>query len=271
MATKVQLGGFGNASSPEYDLEGNPIPASGGTGGGSGGPVGAGDIVGTCDTAVRLGFLRKVYAILTLNFLITVLFSCFCLFVPAVRTFVITNYWLSIVGYIFGIGAYIALVCIKVRPPTSTILLALFIAGFSLMIGTICATYYASGMGAVIAQAFIATFLTFAVITVYINVTKKDFSFLGGFLIAGTVILIVMSLLTFATAMFTGATKGSRWLYFAVSVFGALLTVGYLLYDTSLVVNKLGPDDVILAVIMLYTDVSTLFLYLLSILSSINQ
>ena len=46
---------------------------------------------------------------------------------------------------------------------------------------------------------------------------------------------------------------------------------GFLLYDTSLVVNKLGPDDWVLAVIMLYTDVTQLFLYLLSLLSFVNQ
>jgi len=45
---------------------------------------------------------------------------------------------------------------------------------------------------------------------------------------------------------------------------------GYLLFDTSQVVNRYGPDQWLPAVISLYVDVTTLFLYLLNIFSFID-
>ena len=49
-------------------------------------------------------------------------------------------------------------------------------------------------------------------------------------------------------------------------LFGALIFVGYILYDTSLLMHHLGPDDYIIAVVTLYLDVINLFLYLLELL-----
>jgi len=50
------------------------------------------------------------------------------------------------------------------------------------------------------------------------------------------------------------------------SLVGALFFVGYILYDTSLIVHHLGPDDYIMAVVSLYLDIINLFLYLLELL-----
>ena len=42
---------------------------------------------------------------------------------------------------------------------------------------------------------------------------------------------------------------------------------GYLLFDTSMVMTRYGPDDWVIAVISLYIDVTQLFLFLLNIFS----
>lgn len=42
---------------------------------------------------------------------------------------------------------------------------------------------------------------------------------------------------------------------------------GYLLFDTSMVITRYGPDQWIPAVISLYVDVTNLFLYMLNIFS----
>lgn len=226
--------------------------------------------VGTSETKVRLGFLRKVYAILTLNFLVTVAIACAFSFIVPVRDFIVSNPWLLWVGIAVGLGSYLALACIKVKPPLNIVLLVTFVLGYSLLVGTICATYYAEGWGKVVIQAFAATLVTFVTITAYIFITKKDFSYLFSFLMGATLVLIVLFLLTFVTSWFAGQ-RASRWMYFGISVFGALLMIGYLLYDTSLVVTRLGPDQWIRAVVELYVDVINLFLYLLSIFSFIQQ
>ena len=50
------------------------------------------------------------------------------------------------------------------------------------------------------------------------------------------------------------------------SVGGALLFSGYILYDTSVIMHHMGPDDYVMAAISLYLDIINLFLYLLEIL-----
>ena len=42
--------------------------------------------------------------------------------------------------------------------------------------------------------------------------------------------------------------------------------VGYILYDTSLIMHHLGPDDYIIGAVTLYLDIINLFLYLLELL-----
>lgn len=50
------------------------------------------------------------------------------------------------------------------------------------------------------------------------------------------------------------------------SLVGALIFVGYILYDTSLIIHHFGPDDYIIAAVTLYLDIINLFLYLLELL-----
>lgn len=50
----------------------------------------------------------------------------------------------------------------------------------------------------------------------------------------------------------------------------ALVMTGYLLFDTSMVITRYGPDDWLIAVISLYIDVTQLFLYLLNIISCLS-
>ena len=119
--------------------------------------------------------------------------------------------------------------------------------------------YYQSGMGLVVLQALVLTAAVFVSLTTYVLVTKKDFSFLGGGLFAGLIILIVWSLLN---SLFDFGLGGRMFF----SLMGALLFVGYILYDTSLLIHHLGPDDYIIAAVTLYLDIVNLFLYLLEML-----
>lgn len=49
----------------------------------------------------------------------------------------------------------------------------------------------------------------------------------------------------------------------------ALIMIGYLFYDTSMVITRYGPDDWLHATLALYVDVTNLFLYFLQIFSFI--
>ena len=126
-------------------------------------------------------------------------------------------------------------------------------------VGVVCAAYYQNHMGVVVLQALILTATVFISLTSYVMVTKKDFSYLGGGLFSGLIILIVWGFLN----SFFDFGLGGRMVF---SLFGALIFVGYILYDTSLLIHHLGPDDYIIAAVTLYLDIVNLFLYSLEML-----
>ena len=55
---------------------------------------------------------------------------------------------------------------------------------------------------------------------------------------------------------------------FLHGAFGALLFSGYIIYDTYNIMNRMGPDDWVMACVELYLDVINLFLSILEIFSS---
>jgi len=131
-------------------------------------------------------------------------------------------------------------------------------------VGVICAIYQEQGYGIVVLQALILTAAVFSSLTAYVFVTKKDFSFMGAGLFAGLMILIVWSLLQ---SFFPFGPMGRM----VFAMVGALLFVGYILYDTSMVMHNLGPDEYIEGAISLYLDIINLFLYLLEILRMLQS
>lgn len=221
--------------------------------------------LGTSAASVRLGFIRKVYAILTLQLGVTIGLSCLFIFVLPIREYIVEHPWVIWVGLFLGIGTLIPMICFRTKYPLNFILLIAFTLGFSLLIGSVCAFYFDAGAGVIVLEAFVLTAAIFLSLTAFCLITKKDFSFLGGFLFAALMILILASIANFALGFAAGAR--SKWFTFTIAVVGALVFTGYILYDTSQIVNKLSPDEYILGAISLYLDVANLFLYLLTILS----
>ena len=54
----------------------------------------------------------------------------------------------------------------------------------------------------------------------------------------------------------------------AFAIFGVALFTGFILYDTYMILTKLGVDDYIIAAIELYLDVINLFLMILQLLTA---
>ncbi len=108
-----------------------------------------------------------------------------------------------------------------------------------------------------IVTALAATGATFVALSAYVLATKRDFSFMGGFLFAGIVVAIMLAL----GAMFFQMPG----LALAVSGLVALLSVGLILFETSRIVNG-GETNYVLATVGLYVSVFNLFASLLSLL-----
>ncbi len=99
-----------------------------------------------------------------------------------------------------------------------------------------------------------AIFLTLAGIA---TTTRKDFSFLGKFLMVGIVLLILASL---ANIFFQIPA-----LALTLSAVAILLFSGFLLYDVSRVVNG-GETNYVMATLAIYLDIYNIFVNLLQLL-----
>ncbi|MEZ5703433.1 MAG: Bax inhibitor-1 family protein [Burkholderiaceae bacterium] len=91
----------------------------------------------------------------------------------------------------------------------------------------------------------------------YVLTTRKDFSFMGGFLFAGMVVALVLAL---GAVFFNLPGLG-----LAVSGMVALLSVGLILFETSRIVNG-GETNYVMATVGLFVSVFNLFVSLLNLM-----
>ena len=113
------------------------------------------------------------------------------------------------------------------------------------------------GGSQIVAMAFGGTGVIFLALSGYVLTTKKDFSFMGGFLVTG---LIVMLIAVIANLFFQVPA-----LSLALSAAIILLMSGFILYDTSRIVNG-GETNYILATVGLYINIFNIFTSLLHLL-----
>jgi modulator of FtsH protease len=108
----------------------------------------------------------------------------------------------------------------------------------------------------VVTMALASTGITFLALSAWALATKRDFSFMGGFLFAGMVIALLAGL----GAMFFQLPA----LGLAMSAMVALLSAGLILFETSRIVHG-GETNYVLATVGLYVSVFNLFTSLLSL------
>ena len=140
-------------------------------------------------------------------------------------------------------------------------LLALFgFAGLQgLSLGPIIHMYLHMPSGSTtVAEAAGMTALAFVALSAYVHITRKDFSFMGGMLFVGLIIVVVASLI--------GMFVSSQALQLTIAAVSALIFCGYILYDTSDIIHG-GETNYIVATMRLYLDIINLFLDLLQLLS----
>ncbi|RTZ16909.1 BAX inhibitor (BI)-1/YccA family protein [Vibrio aquaticus] len=124
--------------------------------------------------------------------------------------------------------------------------------------------YYASipSGPSIIAQALGLTGMVFLGLSAYTISSKKDFSFMRNFLIAGLIIVIVAAIIN----IFVGSTLGQL----VISSVSALVFSGFILYDTSRIVRG-EETNYVSATVSMYLNILNLFTSLLSILGIMND
>jgi modulator of FtsH protease len=125
-------------------------------------------------------------------------------------------------------------------------------------LGSILTRYLALPNGPeTIATAFAGTAIIFLGLSGYALTTKRDFSFMGGFLFAGIMVVFIAAIANIFLAL--------PALALAVSAGIILLMSGFILFDTSRIVNG-GETNYIMATYGLYLSIFNIFISLLQIL-----
>ena len=210
---------------------------------------------------VRIGFIRKVYGILSFQLLFTVIMCIISCTSRSFALFQINNVallWLSIIGSII---VSLCIICVKSlarTTPTNYILLGLFTFFESYLVSAICSTSDPK----IVLMAAAMTCTVVLALTIYACTTKTDFTLMGG-------MLFVLGCVLFLFGIFAMFSQ-NKIVHIIYSCLGVILFGFYLIYDTQLIVgqksNELDIDDYILGAFMLYTDIISLFLHILSLL-----
>lgn len=119
--------------------------------------------------------------------------------------------------------------------------------------------YMAAGASSLVFQALGTTALVFFGLSAYVLTTKKDFSFMGGFLLVGLIVAIVASV--------ANIFMGIPALSLAVSAAIVFIMSGFILYDTSRIVNG-GETNYIRATVSMYLNIYNLFTSILHLLGA---
>ena len=113
-----------------------------------------------------------------------------------------------------------------------------------------------------IMEALGATALVFFALSGYALTTKKDFSFMGGFLVVGLVVVIVAAIAN----MFFAVPAVSL----AISAAIVFIMSGFILFDTSRIING-GETNYIRATVSLYLNIYNLFTSMLHLLGAFGE
>ena len=168
--------------------------------------------------------------------------------------------------YLLALGGSLALIWL-VLPRTANSAAGLWVVfaitglmGFGL--GPILTYYLSLPNGPqIVATAFGGTGVIFLGLSGYALSSRKDFSFMGGFLIAGLLMVLVVALANIFLEI--------PALSLAISAVVIMLMSGFILYDTSRMVHG-GETNYILMTVSLYLNIYNIFVHLLHLLGALS-
>lgn len=121
--------------------------------------------------------------------------------------------------------------------------------------------YYLAMPGgpSLVMQALGGTAIVFFGLSAYALTTRKDFSYMGGFLMVGLLVAVV--------AMIANIFLAIPALSLTISAAIVMIMSGLILFDTSRIING-GETNYIRATVALYLDIYNLFIHLLHLLTA---
>ena len=214
----------------------------------------SGSFVAQASPDIRAQFIQKVYTLFFASILTTVAVGT----VAAQSAFAPAMASLSAVWMLGTFGCLIAMFFARRASGINVALLFLFAAFEGAWLGPVLSVYNQVFPGVPAQAAWLAGGV-FGGLSLYAFQSRRDFSFLGGMLWASLTALLIGGFLMFFL--------GTALLYTLYCVAGVIIFSGYVLYDTSNLLNTLEPGDEVVGAINLYLDLINLFLFILRLLS----
>lgn len=197
--------------------------------------------------------IKNTYILLSL----TVLFSAFTAFLS--MTFqIVLPIWVQIIGMI----GLLYLANVTANSAMGLVSVFLFTGFMGLTIGPML-NFYIHGFTngpELVTAAMASTAAIFFSLSGYAMTTRKDFSYMGGFLFVGLSIALLASI--------AGLFFNVPALHLTVSAAIVLIMSGYILFETSQIING-GQRNYILATISIYVTLFNLFVNLLNIFAAL--
>jgi len=135
-------------------------------------------------------------------------------------------------------------------------------------LGPTLSYYLAMANGSqIVLEALGGTALVFFALSGYVLTTRKDFSFMQGFLVTGLIVVLVAALGLVVAGLFGVNVSGA---HLAISGAIVFLMSGFILYDTSRIIHG-GETNYIMATTALYLDIYNLFVSLLHLLGAFSS
>ncbi len=215
-------------------------------------------VVASAPADVRANFIRRVYSLFFASVLVTIVVGVFCAQPSVAPTLLGLLMPLIIAEFVVGIIMAFA----RRTSGLNVALLGLFAALQGAVFGPVLTLLNHIAPG-VPMQAAVLTGAVFGGLSLYALQSGKDFSYLGGMLFMALIALIVGGIVMWFVH--------SSLLNTLYSIGGVLIFSGYVLYDTSNIMRRLGPDEAIVGAVSLYLDLVNLFWYILRLLMELNR
>jgi modulator of FtsH protease len=199
--------------------------------------------------------IRNTYTLLSL----TLLFSALTASIAVMTNMPFMNPIITLVGY-FGL----LFLTTRFRNSGLGLLFVFALTGFmGLTLGPIVSAYlHLPNGGQIVMTAMGGTGVIFLGLSGYALTTRKNFSFIGGFLMVGILVAFLASIASLFLTL--------PGLSLAVSAMFILLMSGLILYQTSEIIHG-GETNYIMATVTLYIAIYNLFLSLLQLLGVMSD
>ena len=200
--------------------------------------------------------LRQTYTLLSMTLLFSAAMAglAMAINVPPIMSIVST------------IGAMVLFMFVLPRYANSGAGVGLVFAGTGLLgfgLGPLLTFYLSlSGGATIVATAMGGTAVIFLGLSAYVLTTKKDFSFMGGFLMVGLMVVF--------GAVILGLFVQMPALQLTISAAMVLLMSGFILFDTSRIING-GETNYVMATVSLFINIFNLFTSLLHLLGIMSD